>query len=192
MANKEILNETDRAALIALYNSTNGDNWMDNTGWKTPRLYNGGLHTDGFSMPGTEGNWFGIEICKNRVVEINLQCNHLSGRIPAELGNLSQLEKLSLYDNRLSGGIPSELGNLRNLERLSLANNQLSGSIPAELGNLSNLKSLNLNDNQLSGSIPLEFGNLSQLEKLYLSDNDLDYSILDDLSQGQEAQEMEM
>ena len=28
----------ERVALIALYNSTNGDSWYDNTGWKTPPL----------------------------------------------------------------------------------------------------------------------------------------------------------
>ena len=43
-----------RAALIAFYNSTDGDNWPDNSGWKTPPL-----HSDGFAMPGTEGSWFG-------------------------------------------------------------------------------------------------------------------------------------
>ncbi|UCH97180.1 MAG: hypothetical protein JSV88_10110, partial [Candidatus Aminicenantes bacterium] len=35
----------ERAALKALYNSTNGDNWTNNNGWKTPPL-----DTDGFAM----------------------------------------------------------------------------------------------------------------------------------------------
>ena len=35
-----------------------------------------------------------------------------------------------------SGGIPPELGNLANLEYLSLSNPDLSGSVPAELGQL--------------------------------------------------------
>ena len=39
----------------------------------------------------------------------------------------------------MSGEIPAELGSLSNLERLSLGNNDLSGEIPAELGSLSNL-----------------------------------------------------
>ena len=43
---------SERAALIALYNATNGDNWSINRGWKTPPL-----HSDGFAMPGTEDNW---------------------------------------------------------------------------------------------------------------------------------------
>ena len=44
----------ERTALIAFYNNTDGDNWPDNSGWKTPPL-----HSDGFAMPGTEGSWFG-------------------------------------------------------------------------------------------------------------------------------------
>ena len=36
--------------------------------------------------------------------------------IPAELGSLSNLTKLSLLGNGLSGEIPAELGSLSNLE----------------------------------------------------------------------------
>ena len=45
----------EREALIALYNSTNGDSWNVNTGWKEPPL-----DDDGFAMPGTEYTWHGI------------------------------------------------------------------------------------------------------------------------------------
>ena len=47
-----------------------------------------------------------------------------------------------------------ELGNLSNLEELSLNDNQLSGTIPVELANLTNLRDLNFGVNQLSGTIP--------------------------------------
>ena len=57
----------------------------------------------------------------------------------------------------MSGEIPAELGNLTNLERLHLKWNQLSGEIPATLGNLANLERLNLGKNQLSGEIPLSW-----------------------------------
>ena len=83
---------------------------------------------------------------------------------------LKILNGLWLYNNQLSGAIPPELGNLSNLVELHLQRNELSGSIPAELGNLSNLKWLDLSDNNLlSGSIPAELGNLSNLEWLDLS-----------------------
>ena len=68
--------------------------------------------------------------------------NQLTGTIPEELGNLTNLKSLYLSDNKLAGTIPEELGNLTNLEFLSLFDNQLTGMIPEELGSLINLKSL--------------------------------------------------
>ena len=44
------------------------------------------------------------------------------------------LQTLSLAINQLSGPIPPELGNLSNLEELELDANQLSRSIPPEIG----------------------------------------------------------
>jgi hypothetical protein len=66
--------------------------------------------------------------------------NHLTGVIPAELGNLTSLEELYLHDNHLTGTIPAELGNLTNLDILLLDSNQLTGPIPTELMNLANLE----------------------------------------------------
>ena len=117
--------QIERKALIALYNSTNGANWKDNTGW--------------LGAAGTECNWYGIACSAGSVFRIRLHANTLSGSIPAELGNLTNLTNLDLSTNSLSGGIPSELGNLTNLTTLDLYNNPLSGSIPSELGNLTNL-----------------------------------------------------
>ena len=97
----------------------------------------------------------------------------MSGEIPAELGSLSNLVRLSLGGNSLSGEIPAELGSLSNLESLYLYSNDLSGEIPAELGSLSNLTELYLHRNELSGEIPAELGSLSNLERLVLDGNDL-------------------
>ena len=95
----------------------------------------------------------------------------LSGEIPAELGNLTSLERLYLSQNMLSGEIPAELGNLTSLEFLSLWGNELTGEIPAALGNLVSLERLYLHENMLSGEIPAELGNLTSLERLYASRN---------------------
>ena len=108
-----------------------------------------------------------------RVTELLLNSRSLTGRIPTELGNLSNLTGLSLSSNQLMGEIPTELGNLSNLRYLILDRNQLTGEIPAELGNLSNLSGLFLFSNQLTGEIPTELGNLSNLTGLYLDDNQL-------------------
>ena len=146
--------ETDREALVAFFNATNGESWDDSGLWASRR-------------PLSE--WPGVTTDNDgRVVGLDLSENQVSGEIPAELGNLSSLERLYLYRNQLSGEIPAELGNLLKLRGLLLADNQLSGEIPAELGNLLNLTDLNLYANQLSGEIPCELGNLVNLKSLAL------------------------
>ena len=65
--------------------------------------------------------------------------------------------------NQLTGSIPAELGNLVNLEMLRVDSNQLTGSIPPELGNLSKLRFLATYSNPLSGPIPAALGNLTAL-----------------------------
>ncbi len=92
-----------------------------------------------------------------RVTSLRLVSNQLSGAIPSQLGNLSNLTRLSLWYNQLSGKIPSQLGNLSNLQYLYLHSNQLSGAIPSQLLNLSNLRALFLSSNQLTGCIPAGF-----------------------------------
>jgi Leucine-rich repeat (LRR) protein len=182
--------ETDRLALIDLYNNTTGSNWTNKTGW---------------TVPGTNGDnpcgWFGVTCSGGRVSEISLYnnnltgtiptsigtisalkllslgSNHLSGIIPVQISNLTNLTGLYLYLNQLSGAIPIEIGNLSQLRRLSLYNNQLTGTIPVELSNLTLLEELGLNNNQLGGSIPLEIGNMIQLKWIYLYNNLLTGSI---------------
>ena len=80
--------------------------------------------------------------------------------------SIEDTDTLYLPYSGLTGEIPSEIGNLTNLTYLNLRSNQLTGSIPPEIGNLTNLTRLWLNDNQLTGSIPPEIGNLTNLERL--------------------------
>jgi Leucine-rich repeat (LRR) protein len=175
----------ERAALIALYESTNGDGWTNKNNWKGNQN-----EPDGFSKIGSEGTWYGIAVVSDHVTSVDLNNNNLAGTIPVELGNLPNLSQLYLYFNRLSGAIPAELGNFKNLKRLYLFNNQLTGSIPPELGNLSNLIGLSLVFNQLSGEIPKELGNLSKLRWFYLSYNRLEGSIPGELGQLKKLEEL--
>ena len=155
--------EGDRAALIELYNATDGANWTNATNWNS-------------SAPIVE--WYGVSTDDDgRVSRLSLNRNNLTGSIPPSLGNLANLERLHLYQNNLTGSIPPSLGNLANLERLNLSQNNLTGSIPPSLGNLANLERLHLYQNNLTGSIPPSLGNLANLEWLGLFENNLTGSI---------------
>ena len=109
--------DLDRAALVALYNATDGPNWVDNANWLTDAPL---------------GEWYGVDTdFSGRVVErLSLNDNALSGEIPPELGGLSEVGFLGLDGNALSGEIPPDLGDLANLKRLYLHGNALSGEIP--------------------------------------------------------------
>ena len=151
--------QSERDALVALYNATDGGHWRNRTNWVSDAPL---------------GSWHGVTTDSNgRVTEVDLSDNGLRGNIPAEIASLEKLEALYLNDNQLSGEIPPELGTLFNLVRLLLASNELSGAIPAELGNLPSLELLLLGDNELSGKIPPELGKLSSLNVLALQANEL-------------------
>ena len=117
--------------------------------------------------------WDGIAVGDFGVKTLELGDNELTGVIPPELGDLSQLEWLSLYDNELTGVIPPELGDLSQLEWLDLGGNELTGSIPPELSQLVALRGLYLYGNELVGSIPAELSQLTDLRGLRLDNNGL-------------------
>ena len=149
----------DRSALIAFYESTNGQGWRLNENWMSDRPID---------------SWFGVTIDgKGRVTGLELRGNRLNGAIPAEFANLTALQKADLSGNQLSGTIPPQLDKLAALEELNLGGNQLSGPVPPELGDLTALKLLVLSSNQLSGQIPAELGNMTSLSTLFLERNQL-------------------
>jgi len=92
----------------------------------------------------------------SEITSINMLFNNISGAIPSEIGNLTKLKILNLGYNNMTGAIPNSIGNLNNLQILYLAFNQFT-EVPANIGNLSNLRYLFLRNNQLSGCYPNEF-----------------------------------
>lgn len=150
--------QAEADSLILLYDNTAGDDWIDNTGWKTDPVVN---------------NWFGVTVEGGHVTRINLSSNNLAG----DLGSWTPLESLTyleLQKTSLSGDIsgwtlPASLIRLylhetsvsgdisgwtfpASLTRLFINETSLSGDIsgwtfPASLG------SLYINDTSLSGDI---------------------------------------
>ena len=86
--------ETDREALVALYNSTDGPNWDDAQNWLSDRPLR---------------EWNGVDTEQGRVTYLWLGQNALSGEIPPEVGNLTNLEVLNLRNEDLSGCVPGAL-----------------------------------------------------------------------------------
>ncbi len=169
----------DRAALVALYDSTDGGSrWRTKTHWLSERPLD---------------DWHGVTTNDaGRVTGLRLTRNRMRGTLPAELGNLSELRSLNLSSNLLRGSIPAELGNLSNLTYLNLSSNGLTGPIPVQLGGLEQLTGLNLESNGLSGRIPSQLGGLSNLVSLNLYFNFLSGPIPSQLSNLTNLEEMNL
>ena len=113
--------------------------------------------------------WKGVEFDGDRVVKLHLSGNQLTS-VPAEIGQLTSLDRLWLDGNQLTS-LPAEIGQLTSLTELNLGGNQLT-SVPTEIGQLTSLRSLNLGQNQLT-SLPGEIGQLTSLRGLRLYHNRL-------------------
>ena len=100
-----------------------------------------------------------------------LQQNSFTGSLPADVGQLKNLNELLVSDNHLSGEIPTELGSCLVLGYLDMARNSFQGNIPLSLSSLRGIQFLDLSCNNLSGTIPNELQNLSILQSLNLSFN---------------------
>jgi hypothetical protein len=130
-------------ALVALYDSTDGANWEDNTGWK---------------VTNTPCNWYGVT-CKNGSVEkLELSSNNLKDSISKKFFKLKKLEILDLSYNEIDASILKNVKKLKNLETLWLNNCKLRGKIPNSLMKLKKLTDLDLYDNCLISRVSNKLG----------------------------------
>ena len=97
--------------------------------------------------------FWGVDYSVEKTTSLDLRNSGLTGSIPPEIGNLTNLTYLSLNGNQLTGSIPSEIGNLTNLNVLYLMYNRLSGIIPDEICNQGD-SSPNLSGNRLCPPYP--------------------------------------
>ena len=103
--------ESDKAVLEALYDATGGDNWKNNTNWKSNQPV---------------ADWHGVSVDNGRVTVLNLGGNQLTGSIPPQLGNLANLTVLNLSRNEgLTGPLPNSLRHLSKLEILNASGTDL-------------------------------------------------------------------
>lgn len=148
-------------ALDALWEALgNGKDWGAKDGWDTISF---------------AGDWHGITMHDNNSsiqdLVFGYNGNHVSGYLPDEIGNFTDLRAISILGGPLTGGIPVTINNLQSLETLNLQENQLSGSLP--ILSLPNLWGLQLGDNSYSGTIPLEYSDLPKLSYFGVARNNL-------------------
>ena len=125
---------SDRAAMIALYNSMGGPHWTNNANWLSDK---------------PTGDWYGITTDnRGRIIRISLHYNGLNGEIPLQFGDLDALEGLEL--NGIDGDNPdlSALSDLPNLRYLSLYQNGIFDL--SALTGLPRLETLDLRINRIS------------------------------------------
>ena len=137
--------ESDRTALVALYNATNGANWRNRTNWLSEEPI---------------GGWYGVVTNDSgRVRELHLGDNGLTGTLPPEVGSLSRLSHVHFWSNALTGPIPPAFWSLP-LEWVALTDNQVTGTLPPEVGDLVDLHSLDLGYTAMTGPLPRSLTNL--------------------------------
>jgi len=152
---------SDRAGLVSLRSALGGRTLLWNATQTSPCA------------------WTGVTCTNNRVTMLRLPAMGLSGSLPSGLGNLTELQTLSLRFNALTGRIPADFGNLKALRNLYLQGNFFSGEVPDAVFALQNLVRLNLGNNNFSGEISPKFNGLTRLSTLYLERNNFSGSIPD-------------
>ena len=182
--------ETERAALMAIFNALDGPNWESHEYWGTeapvtwwPNILcdeNGHVVSLDLNDPGIKGS-LPPEIGNlPYLTDLNMggpyvDC-HFTGSLPEEIGNLTNLKRLQMDNCPFEGRLPESLGNLSNLERLYIARCEklAPGPIPSWIGNLTKLKLILLYGHNFTGQLPESIGNLTNLEHL-----DIKYCSLD-------------
>ena len=101
---------SDKEILTLIYEQTGGENWSESAG--------GGWLSENLS------DWENVKLNdEGRVVELTL--SEPKGVIPAEIGGLTELKKLTIYMKNKKGEdpescIPGTISELKNLEKLHI------------------------------------------------------------------------
>lgn len=105
------------------------------------------------------------------LVELSVANSNISGEIPSEIAEMTDLTRLDLSNNKITGMIPSWITLLRRLTYLDLATCHLTGEIPEDIGDLSSLQVFKAAYNKMIGTIPVSIAKMKNLNTLNLSGN---------------------
>ncbi|CAM9992582.1 unnamed protein product [Scytosiphon promiscuus] len=174
--------QTDRRALIALYNATDGANWRESNNWNTDAALK---------------DWYGVKVNgEDRVVKLSLKSNNLRGILrPTSRTSLLALldclwpfpcdRKFSLHEVANSTGshnviflvrarlVVIFLADVFPLSPLAVMCTEELGPLRSDCRHCTGETELSTEKTIMSRTIPEEMGKLTALQKLYLSTNKL-------------------
>jgi len=177
---------SDYQALLALYQSMDGDHWINKRNWLSDKPV---------------ADWNGITVANQRVVGIDLGFNNLNGNLPAEIRKLTELkildvaksslsaqsieyilyltnlEHLDICQNNIEMEIPADISKLTKLKYFDASRNKLSGTFLDKVSTMKDLEFLSILNNTISGTIPAELGNCTKIKELNLANNKLSGNI---------------
>ncbi|GAA0163048.1 hypothetical protein LIER_39514 [Lithospermum erythrorhizon] len=123
----------------------------------------------------------------------------LTSKLPDEVGNLRQLEKLHISRNSFTGMIPNSISNCSMLKEFDIASNHFSGFIPnSKHGNrggavdnelsiidsltkCQHLEVIQMSINPLNGFLPKSIGNFSSLQQFLINNCEINGVIPDEI-----------
>jgi hypothetical protein len=164
-ANTEPARLAQRYSLVTMYTSLSGEipSYATQNECEWPTVACGSPSTNATSTNDT--NVFHPESWQ--VTEINMARQSFTGTIPPEITLLGpSLVRLDLAENEVSGSIPDETYELTNLKYIYLHNNKMTGSLSENVGKLQVLEELFLGSNKFSGSIPYNIGSRQGIRPL--------------------------
>jgi len=199
-----------RYALVLLWFATAGEDWHRSVNFLTD------VHECEWKVPyqRLDRSVFDMGVQCNSLKEVTglvLQGMNLTGRVPREIGMLSNLERLSLDRNNItdfesfrpltklneltvgynkfSTWIPEWIGELSNLEVLSLSEGGFTSTLPTQLQQLTELSTLAVDSNKMSGTLDI-LEDIPWLVNLYLEKNLFTGTITDNFLQHLEIVEV--
>ena len=168
--------DTERQQLIKLYDNLNGDNWYNNSLWKSEEEHH--------------CNWFGISCNEEQLVSaLALGSNNLTGDFfnvgdfngnDKIISQLHQIASLQLSDNKLYGKVGYiDLYESRSLQHVDLSGNGFSGELHVLLSPL--LQYLNVSRNSFTylGGYPKYKGSFQTIHTIDMGYNDIEAAASD-------------
>ncbi|TLX72824.1 T9SS type A sorting domain-containing protein [Labilibacter sediminis] len=135
-------------------------------------INNNGVYPSGTLSPSI-GNLSALKLLYLNGSEKGPRMLNLTGPIPEEIWNLTNLERLRVKYTNLTGGFPNGIEKMVNLEYINFQMTNLDCEIPEELFELPKLESVYMQQCNLKGAVPETLSQATKLFRLYIHENKL-------------------